>query len=93
LINFIDIEDKTARVRKLAELVRGLPKVNYELLRVMSKHLRRIVRRAQENKMTIRNGELRHRFQLIFSWNCVFTYVEYPGGRLFSFHYRIRSSV
>jgi len=52
-----DIEDKAARVRRLSDLVRGLPKVNYELLRVMSKHLKRIVARSQENKMTIRNGK------------------------------------
>jgi len=53
-----DIEDKSARVRRLGELVHTLPKVNYELLRVMSKHLKRIVACSQENKMTIRNGIL-----------------------------------
>jgi RalA-binding protein 1 len=52
-----DIEDKSARVRRLAELVRELPKINYEVLQVLSKHLKRIVQRSQENKMTIRNGK------------------------------------
>jgi RalA-binding protein 1 len=56
LINPPDIEDKQARIRRLGELVHGLPKVNFELLRIMSKHLKRIVFHAQENKMTIRNG-------------------------------------
>jgi RalA-binding protein 1 len=46
-------------VRRLAELVRELPKVNYEVLQVLSKHLKRIVQRSQENKMTIRNGKSR----------------------------------
>jgi RalA-binding protein 1 len=53
----LDIEDKSARVQRLSELVHELPKVNYELLRIMSKHLKRIVRRSNENKMTIRNGK------------------------------------
>lgn len=53
----LDIEDKAVRVTRLTELVHELPKVNYELLRIMSKHLKRIVKRSQENKMTIRNGK------------------------------------
>jgi len=53
----VDIEDKAARVRKLGELVHDLPKVNFDLLRILSNHLRRIIGRSQENKMTIRNGK------------------------------------
>jgi RalA-binding protein 1 len=56
--NILDIEDKQKRVQRLVELVHSLPKVNFELLRIMSRHLKRIVYRAQENKMTIRNGNI-----------------------------------
>jgi len=56
-LHVVDIEDKTARIKRLRDLVHSLPKVNYELLRMISRHLKRIVRQSQENKMTIKNGE------------------------------------
>jgi RalA-binding protein 1 len=83
----VDIEDKTARVNRLIELVHGLPKVNYELLRIMSKHLKRIVKRSQENKMTIRNGKLKHLHSLTVSGDCFLTNVKYPGASPFSLHH------
>jgi RhoGAP domain len=85
-----DIEDKTARVRRLSELVRALPKVNYELLRIISKHLKRIVAHAQENKMTIRNGGPRSFLIANNSRYCLFSYPEYPGAGFFTFHHGIR---
>lgn len=60
--NLSDIEDKQKRVQRLVEVVHTLPKVNFELLRIMSRHLKRIVYRAQENKMTIRNGNILSNF-------------------------------
>jgi len=85
-----DIEDKAARVRRLSELVHGLPKVNYELLRIMSRHLKGIVARSQENKMTIRNGTVRIPTWLTSSRYCLFTYPEYPSADFFTFHLGIR---
>lgn len=85
-----DIEEKAARIRRLSDLVRELPKVNHELLRIISKHLKRIVARAQENKMTIRNGKSIHCYLANNSWYCFFTHSEYPGAGLFAFHHGIR---
>jgi RalA-binding protein 1 len=83
----LDIEDKNARVNRLTELVHGLPKVNYELLRIMSKHLKRIVKRSQENKMTIRNGKPKIIHLLTVSGDCFLTNVEYPGASPFPLHH------
>lgn len=85
-----DIEDKAARIRRLSELVRALPKVNYELLRIISRHLKRIVARAQENKMTIRNGSPHALLIANDSRYCLFTYPEYPGAGFCTFHHGIR---
>jgi len=87
-LHVVDIEDKGARIKRLRDLVHSLPKVNYELLRMISKHLKRIVRRAQENKMTIKNGESYLLTCANFpSGHCLLSYLEYSRASVFSIHH------
>lgn len=49
------------RVQQLSRLVHELPIENFELLRFMIRHLKRIVDRAHRNRMTIENGKFSFR--------------------------------
>jgi RhoGAP domain len=53
----IEMDDKAMKIAALNELVHSLPIENFELLRVLSGHLIRIVENSDVNKMTIKNGK------------------------------------
>ncbi|KAJ1970931.1 Rho GTPase activating protein [Dimargaris xerosporica] len=54
-MKIIDLVDRRERVRELGRLVSVLPLANYTMLRALTAHLIRIVRKADHNKMTLRN--------------------------------------
>ncbi|KAJ1949586.1 Rho GTPase activating protein, partial [Dispira parvispora] len=54
-MKIIDYNDRRSRVKELGRLVSILPLPNYTLLRALTAHLIRIVRKAEINKMTLRN--------------------------------------
>ncbi|KAJ1973960.1 Rho GTPase activating protein, partial [Dimargaris verticillata] len=54
-MKIIDLVDRRERVRELGRLVSVLPLANYTMLRALTAHLIRIVRKADQNKMTLRN--------------------------------------
>jgi len=54
-LNVLEVEDRPTRVASLHNLVQMLPAPNYALLKVLSKHLIRIVDNQEVNKMSIRN--------------------------------------
>ncbi|RPA98004.1 hypothetical protein L873DRAFT_1688967 [Choiromyces venosus 120613-1] len=55
-VKVTEMDDKTAKIAALNELVHTLPIENFELLRVLSGHLIHIVENSDINKMTIRNA-------------------------------------
>ncbi|KAI8817111.1 uncharacterized protein EV422DRAFT_500334, partial [Fimicolochytrium jonesii] len=54
-LHVMDLADREERIFELARLVALLPIPNYTLLKILMAHLVRVVRRADINKMNIRN--------------------------------------
>lgn len=54
-LDIIDMPEGQARMITLRTLVQSLPRPNFDLLRILSRHLRAIVDNAEQNKMTLRN--------------------------------------